>query len=96
MPMSPAKAPAFCSSTVGTAAFQPKRPSTWLPGVAGSGTRLARPGDAVAVVVVGVGEVEDVVLGHALEQADAEHRRRDAGRQEQVVDRARRRASSTS
>ena len=43
MPMSPAKAPAFCSSTVGTAAFQPKRPSTVSPRVAGSGTRLARP-----------------------------------------------------
>ena len=74
MPMSPTNAPAFCSSTVGTAAFQPKRPSDLVAvGAAGSGTRLARPGDAVAVVVVGIGEGEDVVGRARLEQPDAEH-----------------------
>ena len=87
MPMSPAKAPAFCSSTVGTAAFQPKRPSTWSPGVVGSGTRLARPEMPSPSSSSGSAQAEDVVLRHGLEQADAEHRRRDPRRDEQVVDR---------
>ena len=87
MPMSPAKAPAFCSSTLGTAAFQPNRPRISSPGCRRIRHEVGPPGDAVAVLVVRIGQVEDVVLRHALEQADAEHRGRDARRQQEPVDR---------
>ena len=43
IPMSPLSAPAFCCSTVGTFAFQPKRPSAFALRVRASATRLARP-----------------------------------------------------
>ena len=56
-------------------------------GVVRVGDDVGAARDAVAVGIVGVGEGEDVVGGHAFEQADAEHRRGDAGRQEEVGDR---------
>ena len=50
------------------------------------GHEVGAPRDAVAVVVVRIGEVEDVVFRHGLEQSDAEHRGRDPRGQEQALD----------
>ena len=84
MPMSPRKAPATCCSTVATLAFQPKRPSASSP-PRSSHTRFGPAGDAVAVGVVGIGGGEDRRLGDGLEQAHADHLRRQPGRDHRVV-----------
>ena len=75
--MSPLNAPAFCCSTVGTLAFQPKRPRL-VPPVRGVGHPVGPTRHPVPVGVVRVGVGEHGCFLHRFEQADAEHGRGDA------------------
>ncbi len=81
--MSPAKASAAWSPIGRLAAFQPKRPSI-RPAVLGRSRPRRRGPRCRRRRVVGVGAGQDVGRGDRLEQAEADHRRGDAGRDHQV------------
>ena len=86
IPMSAAKAPAFCCSTLGHVGLPAEASEHRLAvRLVESGTRWARP-RCRRRRVLRIGQVEDVVGGHALEQPDAEDRGCDPGRDEHAVD----------
>ena len=83
IPMSPWNAPATCSSTVATFAFQPNRPDLALAGP-GVGTRFARPEIPSPSASSGSWAVDEVVVGDRFEQTHADHLRRQPGRDHDV------------